>query len=321
MSKTISQLPIASTVASADVFPLDQGGLTKQATLTVLAAGLPSATGTGGLVRQSDSTFIGSTLRFNGTSGVGGFTGLSTRCLDASDTTSKIVFLDFQNETGQNVTSIWSGLETDGSTYLQIRTTPAGSRSTDRRVERVRITGGGNVGIGTNTPTERLSVAGNIRVENSGGGVFFTDTAGGTPYMVGAVDGNFYFTTKNSAGVDRGVFQIAMRSDTSPLQVTAPLQIGASGSPIKSVISTIISSYAPAAIAANGGSQFLDVTLTGASSACACIVSPTSGPITSGVIVKAEVFNTNLVRIIWVNTTTSSVTLPSSNYRIVAFAF
>jgi hypothetical protein len=302
------------------VFPLDQGGLTKQATLSVIADGLPSATGTGGLVRQGDATFTGSFLRFNGTSGVGGFTGLSTRCLDASSAISKVVFLDFQNETGQNVTSIWSGLETDGSTYLQIRTTPAGSRSTDRRVDRVRITGDGNVGIGTNTPSERLSVAGNIRVANPGGGVFFTDTAGGTPYMVGAVDGNFYFTTKNSAGVDRGVFQIAMRSDTSPLHVTAPLQIGASGSPIGNVITTVFN-HTPATIAANGGFQVLDVNLTGATNGGVTLIECPGAMSNNSIILRAGFFNTNTIRVYWINPTASPVTLSNANYRIAVINF
>ena len=87
MSKTISQLPIASTVASADVFPLDQGGLTKQATLSVIAAGLPAGTGTGGLVRQEYPVFSTgfATNAINGTSNSGVYSVVGDAVYGTSD--------------------------------------------------------------------------------------------------------------------------------------------------------------------------------------------------------------------------------------------
>jgi hypothetical protein len=55
-------------------------------------------------------------------------------------------------------------------TYLQFTTTPIGSASW---VERMRITPAGNVGIGTTTPAQKLSVAG--IVESTTGGFRFPD--------------------------------------------------------------------------------------------------------------------------------------------------
>lgn len=41
MAKQITQLPVAASVAASDVFPLDQSGTTKQATLATVSASLP----------------------------------------------------------------------------------------------------------------------------------------------------------------------------------------------------------------------------------------------------------------------------------------
>ncbi len=60
--------------------------------------------------------------------------------------------------------------DTAHGTYLQVNTTPTGAT---RMVERLRVTAEGNVGIGTTTPGQLLSVAGVI--ESTSGGVKFPD--------------------------------------------------------------------------------------------------------------------------------------------------
>jgi hypothetical protein len=296
MSKTISQLPIASTVASADVFPLDQGGLTKQATLSVIAAGLPSS-GTGDLVRKTNPIFD--------TIFVSNINGLA--------------------DSGAYSIVGGSSLGVNGGAFVQVfggtnASHPGKLFFGSGTLTHSAFDASGNLGIGTLTPAERLSVAGNIRVANPGGGVFFTDTAGGTPYMVGAVDGNFYFTTKNSAGVDRGVFRIAMRSDTSPLQVDAPLKIGTSGAPIQNVLTTTFN-HTPAAIAANGGVQTFDVTLTGATPAGVTLIECPAGVSNNAIVLKANFISANTIRVYWINPTAASVTLSNANYRVAVINF
>jgi hypothetical protein len=375
------------------VFPLDQGGLTKQATLSVIADGLPSATGTGGLVRQSSPNFTGNTritdgaypfyelyntaaptdkkrfrayvdtfgnvglartndaetvgtnllswdtantanfsfpvaittanatlATFSGSPGPGGFTGIRVQCADASAAAVKIAFFDFANETGANVASLWTGFETDGSTNLRFLTTPAGSRSGDRRVERVRITGDGNVGIGTNTPAARLHVrSGAIRVDNNEA-IQWTDTGGSTPYWACQTDNNFALYGTTSAGAVRGIFDILVRNDTSALRVLAPLQIGASGSPIQNVITTTFN-HTPAAIAANGGVQTLDVTLTGATAAGVTLIECPAGVSNNAIVLKANYISANTVRVYWINPTAASVALSNANYRVAVINF
>jgi hypothetical protein len=99
--------------------------------------------------------------------------------------------------------------------------------------------GGNNVGIGTTVTPDKLSVSGNVRLTANNTGIFWTDQSGTTPYMTTGSDGNFYFTGTTAAGAGRGIWQCAMRSDTSPLQVNVPLKIGASGSEIKKVLKAV----------------------------------------------------------------------------------
>ena len=306
MSKTISQLPIASTVTSADVFPLDQGGLTKQATLSVIAAGLPAGTGTNGLVRETYPTFYSgfATNGINGISNNGAYSIVGGAGFGAS---------------GGGFVSLYGGTNATSPGLLQLGTNGNGI---------INVFPSGNVGIGTTSPSQRLSVNGNLDCSS----VYcqYLGVINNFPQVQLTTTSNVgwrFHNTSNGASLGYCIIQGSTDGFATnfvngfQIQANGACIIGPGSTEIRNIFSVALSSYAPAAIAANGGSQFLDVTLTGASSACACIVSPTSGPITSGVIVKAEVANTNLVRIIWVNTTTSSVTLPSSNYRIVAFAF
>ncbi|HEV7889612.1 MAG TPA: tail fiber domain-containing protein [Pyrinomonadaceae bacterium] len=62
--------------------------------------------------------------------------------------------------------------------------------TTAQRLERMRLTAAGNFGIGTVSPTQKLEVAGNIKVSGAGNGIMFADgsvqtTAGGGGSMTG----------------------------------------------------------------------------------------------------------------------------------------
>jgi hypothetical protein len=175
--------------------------------------------------------------------------------------------------------------------------------------------GGNNVGIGTTSTPEKLSVAGAVRIVTNGAALMWTDQSGTTPYMVSAVDGNFYFTGTTAAGAGRGIWQCAMRSDTSAFQVNAPLKIGAAGTPIASVLYATLLSYAPAGIAASGGTQVADVTVTGVTTSSIIHVT-TDSLSNNGIVIRAFYQAANTVRIVWINTTVGTVTLSAANYRV-----
>ena len=82
----------------------------------------------------------------------------------------------------------WSGSAT--GTEIRFQTTANGQTS---RAERVRITNVGNVGIGTASPAQKLSVAGTI--ESTTGGFKFPD---GTTQITAAVGGSSQWTTTGS---------------------------------------------------------------------------------------------------------------------------
>jgi hypothetical protein len=91
-------------------------------------------------------------------------------------------------------------------TFLQMTTTPIGSAAW---TERLRITPDGNVGIGTTTPVQKLSVAGMI--ESTTGGVRFPDGTTQTSAAQGA-DGNFtatgHFALPNTTNGTTGVLTL-----------------------------------------------------------------------------------------------------------------
>jgi hypothetical protein len=183
------------------------------------------------------------------------------------------------------------------------------------------ITNAGNWGVGTVSPQARLHVAGgSVRVEN-GGGYQFTDTAGTNPNFTCQSDNNFVFYGTKTDGTPKAIFSCFMRSSTSqPLQFSAPVKIGGNGGAIGSIL-TAGFYHQPGAIAANGGSQFLDVTLTGADSNTVCFVECNGGMNVNAIILKANVISGNVVRVYWINPTPSSVSLTGQNYRVCAVTF
>ena len=84
----------------------------------------------------------------------------------ASTTTS---YLDFRNNIGTPDGHLFCDHLTDGSSNLIFGATPAGARNTDRRLERMRITGAGNIGIGLTNPEQKLHVGGVVRANDGFG--------------------------------------------------------------------------------------------------------------------------------------------------------
>ena len=68
-------------------------------------------------------------------------------------------FIDFRNNLDVADTHIFADHNTDGSSTIILGTTPAGARNSDRRSEKMRITGNGNVGIGTSNPSTKVEIS------------------------------------------------------------------------------------------------------------------------------------------------------------------
>ena len=101
----------------------------------------------------------GGNLRVDGNT-ASTFTGFINRNNGASASNYRGLFYDATNENGIPVANMLVDVQTDGSSSWSWSTTPAGSRTSDRRIERMRIDSSGNVGIATSTPGAKLEVYG-----------------------------------------------------------------------------------------------------------------------------------------------------------------
>ena len=99
--------------------------------------------------------FSGTGLRLEG---IGSdYVGMQLKTLDSSDTLTRNIFIDTVNELGNAIANQVGSVQSDGGSHWRWETQPPGDR-TDRRVERLRITSNGRVGISTNDPQETLHV-------------------------------------------------------------------------------------------------------------------------------------------------------------------
>ena len=112
------------------------------------------------------SVATGSTLSVGGLTlinyGTSTYAGMSVRNTYGSASTQSVSFVDFQNELGTATGHFFCAHETDGSSTIILATTPIGSRSSDRRVEALRILGSGNVAIGKATANTKVEIQGSI---------------------------------------------------------------------------------------------------------------------------------------------------------------
>jgi hypothetical protein len=78
------------------------------------------------------------------------FNGMSLNLTDASASNLRSSFIDTRNESDIAVVNVGVDSLTDGSSDFYIGTTPAGSRASDRRVERLRVSGNGTISVSSN---------------------------------------------------------------------------------------------------------------------------------------------------------------------------
>jgi uncharacterized small protein (DUF1192 family) len=125
----------------------------------------------------------------------GGLRFIGAPTLSGTPDGAAIQFWGNQNPHFPGQAFIDSGAHNNAAIIL--RTTGAGGEIT----ERFRVNAFGNVGIGTNAPTQRLEVVGNIKLNSPANGIIFGDgsvlkTAGGV--SGGALAGNNNWTGTNS---------------------------------------------------------------------------------------------------------------------------
>lgn len=179
-------------------------------------------------------------------------------------------------------------------------------------------------GIGTTNVQTPLTVGGDIWI-NTVGSFYFSDANGTSPVFKSQSDNNFVFYGTSSTGNERPIWSCFMRSDTEPLRISVPLKLGQDGTEIKSLLSTVLNAFAPAAIPANGGVQFTDVALTGATAGSSCSVNCIGGNISpmnnNSIALRAECRIADTVRVFWINPTAAPVTLTATAYRVTCMKF
>lgn len=107
--------------------------------------------------------------------GTANFVGMTIRNVQSTTSANSTSYIDTQNENSIADGHLFFVHETDGSSTFIVGTTPAGSKSSDRRAERMRITGAGNVGIGISSPNAGLHIV--LSNQFSLGGTFRTSSS------------------------------------------------------------------------------------------------------------------------------------------------
>jgi len=102
-----------------------------------------------------------------------------------------------------------------------------GNNATPGAGERVRIDGtNGNVGIGTTTPAEKLSVAGAIRVHTNSSAGFTLDTKGGLFDFVPASNNVRLGYVPGTSGVNTGILTFVVGSGSEAMRITSAGNVG-----------------------------------------------------------------------------------------------
>ena len=116
------------------------------------------------LNRLELNTFNGTGLMLSGSGSE--YVGMQLKTSDSSATLTRNIFIDTVNELGNAIANQVGSVQSDGGSHWRWETQPPGDR-TDRRVERLRITGLGSVGIGSDNPVTKLDVFGNIKLSDT----------------------------------------------------------------------------------------------------------------------------------------------------------
>jgi hypothetical protein len=177
--------------------------------------------------------------------------------------------------------------------------------------------GGNNVGIGTPSTTHKLTVAGDVRLLNNTNAILFTDQSGTTPYLQAQADGQFWFYSTTAAGAARPVWNCAMRSDTSPLQVNVPLKIGASGVPLKSVLKSTVTQTPNGGLLNPGVLYNVASTVTGALPGATIIVPQSANR--PNIQIAADCFTADTVTVYYLNAGTSSYNIGTVVHDLLVF--
>ena len=160
----------------------------------------------------------------------------------------------------------------------------------------------GNWGFGTLLPGARVHVVGGDFLLENNRKISMPDASGSAPSLICQSDNNFVFYGTGSAGAVRPVFQMLMRSDTSPLQVNVPLRIGANGANIQGVLKATVT-HAIGTIAAGG---FLELTST-VTGAIAGAMVHVGGGAPNNLILKGYSSTSDTVSVMYHNPSAASV--------------
>jgi hypothetical protein len=181
---------------------------------------------------------VGGTTGFG--SGMVGFTGLgsynSSSAVEDIDalylrkggTNDSSVGISFGNAGGDSylvgarIKHVRSGSNSNG--HLVFETKSDGSANTT--VERMRITDAGNVGIGTSSPAEKLSVAGAIRVHTASSAGFALDAKGGLFDFVPAANNVRVGYVPGTSGVNTGILSFLSGNGAEAARIDSSGNVG-----------------------------------------------------------------------------------------------